>query len=260
MTLNDQISFLQGDCLEILPQLPKQSIDCIVCSPPYNLGINYNTYKDTLSREDYLAWTSQWLIAIKEVLKDEGSLFLNIGSKPTSPWGPFEVALEAGKHFQLQNTIYWVKSISVEDRSYGHYKPINSDRFINDCVELILHLTKTGEVELDRTAIGVPFMDKSNLKRGTRGKNGDLRCRGNAWYIPYETTSISKEHPAAFPVKLAEMCFKLHGIKPGMKTLDPFSGIGSSAVASKSLGAEHIGIELSVSDIEIAKKRLEIIK
>jgi site-specific DNA-methyltransferase (adenine-specific) len=251
-----KIEFIQGDCLQAMNLLEPQSIDCIVTSPPYNIGVKYEIYDDTLDREAYLVWTSRWLEKAKIVLKEQGSLFLNIGCKPTNPWGPFEVAFEARKHFKLQNTIYWVKSISIENRSHGHYKPINSERFVNDCVEMILHLTKTGDVAVNRTAIGVPFMDKTNITRGTRGKNGDLRCRGNAWFVPYETTTTSKSHPAAFPVKLAEMCFKLHGVQEGMKTLDPFSGTGSSAVASKNLKADHIGIELSNKDIEEAKKRL----
>ena len=122
--------------------------------------------------------------------------------------------LESG--FKLQNVIHWVKSIAIEksrvgdypgvvgDIVVGHYKPINSKRFINDCHEYIFHLTKTGAVELDRLAIGVPYQDKSNVARWN-GAGADLHCRGNTWFIPYKTISNGQEHrphPATFPAEL----------------------------------------------------------
>ena len=251
------IELIQGDCLDLIPKLSKKSIDCIVTSPPYNIGLSYDEYKDTIPREEYLGWTLKWLQAAKDVLKQDGSLFLNISGKPTNPWGPFEVGMVARELFSLQNVIYWVKSISIGEDSFGHYKPINSGRFLNDCTELIFHLTPCGNTSIDRLALGVPYVDKTNLKRDGRGKNGDLRCRGNAWFVPYETTTKAKDHPAAFPVKLVEMCYKLHGIKKNMKTLDPFSGSGSSAVASAQLGIDHIGFEISDKNIEIATLRVK---
>ena len=63
--------------------------------------------------------------------------------------------------FVLQNTIHWIKSITVADRgarrrlSVGHFKPINSKRYLTDCHEYVFHLTKTGNVPLDRLAVGV---------------------------------------------------------------------------------------------------------
>jgi hypothetical protein len=69
----------------------------------------------------------------------------------------------------------------------GHYKPITSRRFVHDCHEFIFHLTKRGDVLLDRLALGVPYADKSNIARWGHTAGRDLHCRGNTWFIPYRT-------------------------------------------------------------------------
>ncbi len=150
---------------------------------------------------------------------------------------PHEIVIELRDLLVLQNTIHWIKSITIEDRdgdvrSCGHFKPISSKRFLNDCHEYIFHFTKTGQVEIDRLALGVPYQDKSNISRWSHTRGSDLRCRGNTWFIPYETIqSRAKErpHPATFPVQLAQLCIKLHGVSRVQTMLDPFLGIGNSA-------------------------------
>jgi site-specific DNA-methyltransferase (adenine-specific) len=233
------------DCIEGLSQVRPKSIDVVVTSPPYNLGIKYECdYADRMPRNQYLDWMCDVGHAIEHALSDKGSFFLNMGSKPSDPTVPFEVLNVMLRMFKLQNTIHWIKSISVEDESYGHFKPINSPRFINDCHEYIFHLTKNGDVPLDRLAIGVPYKDKTNIKRWS-GKT-DIRCQGNTWFLPYETIQEGRGHPATFPVELPERCFKLHGLDRLHKACDPFVGIGSSAIAAQKLGIPHfIGMDLS---------------
>lgn len=245
------------DCLDGLKKLA-QPVDVVVTSPPYNLGIDYGRYNDSVSRERYLDWMDQWAATVKEALAGAGSLFLNIAGKPTDPMVPFQVLEVMARHFKLQNTIHWVKSIAIPkqdigdyphilgDVSVGHYKPLNSPRYLNDCHEFIFHLTKTGDVPVDRLAVGVPYQDKSNVGRWKRPA-GDLRCRGNTWFIPYETiTDRAKDrpHPASFPVKLPSMCVLLHGLSRTKLVVDPFLGIGPSAVACLRLGVDFVGFEI----------------
>ena len=254
-----KVKLYRMDCVEGMRELLEPgSVDVVVTSPPYNLGTGYKTYDDGIPREEYLAWSEEWFAGVARVLSERGSFFLNIGGRPMDPWGPFEVVLRARKLFKLQNVIHWVKSIAIEkedvgnypgitgDVSVGHYKPINSGRFLNDCHEYVFHLTKTGEVPLERLAVGVPYQDKSNIARWKNTK-ADVRCRGNTWFIPYKTIQSRDEerpHPAAFPVKLPEMCIRLHGVKRTRLVLDPFTGIGSSAVAAARLGVVFVGFEL----------------
>lgn len=218
------------------------NVDVFVTSPPYNLDIKYHSYKDNLSREDYLEWVNDWAFAIRHSMSDSGSFFLNFGGKPSKPELVFDVVGVMLLHFTLQNTFHWIKSISIGEDSYGHFKPINSGRYVNDQHEYIFHLTKRGDVKIDREAIGVPYKDKSNIARW--GKHSDIRCRGNTWFIPYETVNSKKQHPAAFPVALPEMCLRLHGLSRIKLACDPFLGSGSTAIACKRLGLDFVGFEI----------------
>jgi len=173
--------------------------------------------------------------------------------------------LELRDLFVLQNTIHWIKSISIEEKngqivSRGHFKPISSRRFLNDCHEYVFHFTKSGRVEIDRLALGVPYQDKSNIARWSHTSGRDRRCRGNTWFIPYETIqSRQKErpHPATFPVGLAEWCIKLHGVSRVQTMLDPFLGIGNSAVAARNYGVkEFIGFEVDETYLAEAQRRI----
>src|SRR5579883_2514632 len=180
------------DCIEGMRELEDLSVDICVTSPPYNLGINYGKYDDNAMREDYLSWTEKWVEQLHRILADDGSFFLNVGACPSNPMLPHEILLRIKRFFVLQNTIHWIKSITVETRkreliSSGHFKPIRSHRYITDCHEYIFHLTKTGSTPIDRLAVGVPYTDKSNIKRWSHTGGQDKRCRGNTWFIPYRT-------------------------------------------------------------------------
>jgi len=263
--------FYLGDCLAVLPSLEPGSIGAIVTSPPYNLGIRYRTYRDDLPRADYLSWTDRWVREAARVLSPQGSLFLNVGAKPTDPWIPLEVAQVARGHFRLQNTIHWVKSIAIDqeaagagaaldrDVAVGHYKPINSERFVNDCHEYIFHFSPGGRTRLDRRAVGVPYQDASNIKRWAHA-GGGTRCRGNTWFIPYETIQSrdrDRPHPASFPAKIPEQCLRLHGRTRAGVVLDPFLGLGSTAIAAAQLGLDFVGIEIDEHYLKEAVQRLK---
>jgi site-specific DNA-methyltransferase (adenine-specific) len=255
----------EQDCIEGMSQLADQSVGLVVTSPPYNLGISYGKYSDRQDRRPYLRWCHKWAEQVRRILKPSGSFFLNVGAAPSNPMLPHEIAIELRDVFVLQNTIHWIKSIAIEhqqrDRqSHGHFKPINSKRFLNDCHEYIFHFTKTGRLEIDRLALGVPYQDKSNIARWRHTRGSDLRCRGNTWFVPYETIqSREKErpHPATFPVQLAEWCIKLHGASRVQTMLDPFLGIGNSAVAAQRCGVKNfIGFEIDETYLAEAKRRL----
>jgi len=259
----------QQDCIKGMSRLTNERVDVVVTSPPYNLGIGYRQYADGQDRQSYLNWCAKWAAQVRRILRSNGSFFLNVGSAPSNPMLPHQIVIEltsASSGFVLQNTIHWIKSITVEDRkgdlkSHGHFKPINSQRFLNDCHEHIFHFTKSGRVEIDRLALGVPYQDKSNIARWSHTRGNDLRCRGNTWFIPYETIqSREKErpHPATFPVELAGWCVKLHGASRVKTMLDPFLGIGNSAVAAQRCGVRRfIGFEIDEAYLADAKRRLE---
>ncbi len=273
------LSFFLGDCVRgMRNDLKDHSIDIVVTSPPYNIGIRYGKHDDNLPREKYLDWMEELGKEVKRALGDDGSFFLNIGNTPKDQWIAWDVARRLRGQFELQNVIHWIKSIAINkqdvgaypnivgDVAVGHFKPIVSKRFLNDCHEYIFHFTRFGDTKLQKLSIGVPYQDKTNIGRW-KTATADNRDRGNTWFIPYETIKSKNErpHPATFPAKLPEMCIKLHGARQGLKVVDPFSGIGSTALASLKLGVSFIGFEIdkeyleeSISRVIAAKKKLEV--
>jgi site-specific DNA-methyltransferase (adenine-specific) len=265
------------DCARGMKRLPAQSIDLVVTSPPYNLGVRYSKFSDRAHRTVYLRWCKSWAAQIARILTREGSFFLNVGASPSNPMLPHELVLELRDLFIPQNTIHWIKSISVCRRrdarawhseaattettqSFGHFKPISSPRFLNDCHEYIFHLSLEGKTPIDRLALGVPYQDKSNIARWAHTRGRDRRCRGNTWFVPYQTIQRrdkERPHPATFPVELAENCIKFHGRSRIGMMLDPFLGIGNSAVAAKNCGVKKfIGFEIDEAYLAEANRRL----
>jgi len=103
----------------------------------------------------------------------------------------------------------------------------------------------------------VAYQDASNIGRW-RAAAGGLRCRGNAWFLPYETINSREKdrpHPATFPARLPEYCLRLHGLERARLVLDPFTGLGSTAVACAHLGVDFIGIELDKDYLDEAIAR-----
>lgn len=253
------IKLITGDCIEKMRGLHAYgTFDACVTSPPYNIGLKYGKCRDNLSTREYLSWLRDWGFEVYKLLKWDGSFFLNIAGTLKSPTLPFQVVevitrinATSADPFVLQNTFHWIKAISIGQDSKGHFKPVNSDRFVTNCHEYVFQFTKSGAAKLDRLAVGVPYADKSNVKRWSHTGGRDRRCKGNVWFIPYDTIQKSRGHPSPFPVALAEHCIKISGAK---RVIDPFVGGGSSALAAKRCGVERfVGIDIDSQYIKQAR-------
>ncbi|MCI4368715.1 MAG: site-specific DNA-methyltransferase [Thermoplasmata archaeon] len=245
-------------------------MDVVVTSPPYNIGIPYRSYDDRRPRAEYIGWIGRVAEELANCLAESGSFFLNVGAPPKDPWLAWDVAREVGRRFVLQNVFHWVKSIAIDresagkqagldrDLALGHYKPVGSRRFVHSAHEYVFHFTHSGEVELDRLAVGVAYQDKTNIGRWGRAER-DLRCRGNTWFLPYDTIqkrSADRPHPASFPPALVERCVRLHGLTATRLLIDPFVGIGSSAVAAARLGVPFVGFDIDEGYLAVARDRV----
>jgi site-specific DNA-methyltransferase (adenine-specific) len=257
---------------DALAELPRRiaAADVVVTSPPYNRGVPYASYGDARPRAEYLAWIGRLGRTVADHLASNGSFFLNLGASPKDPWIAWDVAREVGRSLVLQNVLHWVKSIAIDRRSagrgaaltrdlaLGHYKPLVSDRFVHGAHEYVFQFTRTGRVPIDRLAIGVPYQDKTNVGRWRRPA-GDRRCRGNTWFLPYSTIrrrATDRPHPAPFPPELPEWCVRLHGVRRTRLVVDPFVGIGASAVAAVRLGIDFVGFDIDAGYLATAADRV----
>lgn len=268
----DDIRLYKLDCLKGMREvLAKGSVDVVVTSPPYNIGIRYSEYQDNKPSRSYLDWMEDFGASVRGILSEDGSFFLNVGGTLKDPWIPLDIAERMRKSFVLQNTVHWIKSIAIPKRdvgkydnirgdiAVGHYKPIGGKRFLYDAHEYIFQFTKSGRVELDRLAVGVPYQDKTNIGRWKKA-DSDLRDRGNVWFIPYETIrdrETQRPHPSTFPVALPEMCIRVHGLERCRMVMDPFLGIGSTALACLRVGKPCVGFEVDEKYLHVARDRMK---
>lgn len=232
-----------------LPSVPDNSVDCIVTSPPYFEDDGWSvTLMKRLGR------------LFERVLKPGARAFVNFGATKEGEFHrPFLSASLIGKTEGLSSwqTIVWVKSIHVKGKTSGHVQAINSSHILAYCHEYIFQFVKKPVPgrPLNKLAIGVPFADKSNLTRGNRGINGDLRDGGDAWFLPYETTGKTKKkaHHHGYPLALPIRCLKLANIPKGGIVLDPFVGGGSTAIAAYRLGLNVYANDVSEEAIKTTR-------
>lgn len=225
------------DCVEGLKIIPDNSIDLCITSPPYKEKDGYNpTQLFVLFGQLY------------RTLRENSLFFLNFGHLKEDKFRPFfacELAIAAG--FKLNDTIIWIKN---------HYTPLGGSKNLNNLTEFIFVLYKGQMPDLDRLSIGIPYQDKSNIGRYS---NKDLKCGGNVWYIniPTITKKSQRLHKDEFPIELPLRCIKLANLKSNSVVIDPFSGSGSTCLASKKLGYNYLGFELNQKYFEIANERLK---
>lgn len=260
------------------PWIESNSVDVTITSPPYKLADGFGT--ETIYEMGIL---------VMKALKPGGRFFLNFGQLREGFDRPSDVHQLVSCCLTPSQTIAWVKSIAVpgvgnqlktylaslgeheapskarlkeilanpQPEQKGHYQPLRSEKLLNYCWEPIYTFYKPPEPGYDRLSVGVPYTDLSNLTRGTRGKNGDLHCGGDVWFIPYKTTGAKtkKRHSHEFPEALVERCLRVSGIKPGGVVLDPFGGSGTTAVVAKRLGLDAIIVDRDDDALEETERR-----
>ena len=91
-------TLLHGDCRAILPSLPAAHFDVIVTSPPYNLDLAYNAYRDSLAERQYLDWMVDICAQVRRVMAPDASFFLNMSGSNSRPWLPFELIVRLREH------------------------------------------------------------------------------------------------------------------------------------------------------------------
>lgn len=228
-------TIINGDCLEVMGQMPSGSIDLAVTSPPYNIGgrikgstiwknpalkDGYDGYDDKMDEGEYVSWQRNVIAEILRVLKDDGALFYN------HKWSIRKKRLmdrhDIVEGFPVRQIIIWQRAGGF-NFAKTHFLPT---------YEVIYLIAK----------------DKYTLAKGAT-KHGDI------WRINQE---MRNEHPAPFPIGLparaivSSSCME----RDGAIVLDPFMGSGTTAVAAVMNGRSFIGIEQSAKYCEMAMKRV----
>ena len=256
---------LQGDCRKILAALPKQSVNCVVTSPPYYWQRDYGVEGQIgleSSVQGYVGNIRTVFRALGEVLAKDGTVFLNLGDTYYSAKGrphgddakqrarrfglravdasglgfprktligiPWRVALAlVDDGWVLRSAIAWVRTSAVPEPT-SHDRPWRK-------YEFIFLLTKSPRYYFSRS-----------------GLNGDE----DVWIIEPDRNSDARgTHFAPYPRALVQKCIAA-GCPQGGIVLDPFVGGGTTMSVALSMGRSAVGIELNPSYCQVIKRRL----
>lgn len=258
-----------GDCLDVLREIPDNSIDLVVTSPPY-ADQRKNIYGG-IHPDHYVEWFMPRAEQLYRVLKPTGSFILNIkervvnGERHTYV---LELILEMRRNGWLWTEEYmWHKKNSHPGKWPNRFR---------DNWERLLHFTKTKKFKMYQDAVMIPVGEwaKDRLKNLSEtdrrrdnsrvgsgfGKNVS-NWLGRNWVYPSNVLYMATEcynrgHAATFPVALPEWFIKLFTLS-GDVVLDPFCGSGTTCVAAKQLGRHYIGIEIVPEFVRLAQQRLD---
>lgn len=242
--LNWRDTTLYHEDFLVSKSVPDNSVDLIVTSPPYNLGIEYSTHDDTQSYEDYLAFSRAWLSHAYTLSRDTGRLCLNI-PLDTNKGGVRSlyadlcgVARESG--WKYHTTIVWNESNISKRTAWGSWMSASAPCVISP-VEMIVVFYKG---VWKKQTPGVSDITRDEFMAWTNG----------LWSFNGESMRIG--HPAPFPCELPNRCIKLFSYV-GDTVLDPFAGSGTTLLSAQNQGRHAIGFEIAERYCQIAATRLK---
>jgi site-specific DNA-methyltransferase (adenine-specific) len=271
--LNDIMgTIINGDCVEVMKTLPDGEIDLVVSSPPYNVGIKYDTHVDDISMEDYWDWTKDWLTEAYRLLKDDGRMAINI---------PYEVNVRdrGGRVFFVSEFYQVMKQVGfkffgivdLEEQSphrskttaWGSYMSCSGPYIYNpkECVILAYkkqHIKKV-KGQPQWTGVLTEIENEDGTKRNKmvykdEDKKDFMELVFGQWNYFADTKSLTK---ATFSMDIPTKAIKILSYKNDV-IFDPFAGSGTTLVAAETLDRRWLGVELSPNYAEIARGRVQV--
>lgn len=238
-----------GDALNMEDIAPKNGVDLVVTSPPYNIGKEYEEVKQI---DDYLDFMQQWMAAAETRLAVDGSFWLNIGFRKEGdgrqyvPW-----------EYEVYPIIRDDMEISLVQQVIWHYKAgVNCRHRFSPRKETWLYcVADLDDYTFNLDAVRVPAKYPNQKKDGELKVNPNGKNPGDVWDIPKVTSGAGRappertEHPAQYPEDVIERIIKV-STNPNDVILDPFLGSGTTMKVARDLGRSCIGIELDEDYIQ----------
>src|SRR4051812_17705224 len=248
-----------GDCLRHLNALDAGCVDLAFADPPFNIGYEYDVYDDDQSRDAYLAWTTEWLAAVKRVLKPTGSFFVAIGDEYAAE---VKVRLDA-LGLTLRNWIVWHYTFGVSctrkfSRSHAHilYYVANPKRFTFNA-DAVRVPSARQTTYADRRANPAGKLPDDTWVLRPQEEERCFSADSNTWYASRVCGTFKERtgHPCQMPEAVLERIVRVSS-NPGDLVLDPFAGSGTTLAVARRLGRRYLGIELSAEYAERIRARL----
>jgi len=238
---------IQGDCIEVLRQIPDDSVQMVFADPPFNLKKKYNRYKDKQEQDKYLKWCYDWLDQMIRILHPTGSLYVHNIPK----WLTYYAAY-LNEKIIFRHWIAWEAAGAPMGKTLlpSHYG--------------ILFYTKSKQ---NYKFYDVRFPHKRCRTCGTfhkdyGGKKDLMHPFGtllsDVWNDIHRIRHNKRrdEHPCQLPIPLLERLILMSTDEKDI-VVDPFIGTGTTAIAAKRLGRRYIGIDIDPKYLDITRKKLE---
>lgn len=242
---------------EIMNEMPDESVDLIVTSPPYNINIQYGNktkngrivdskavkYSDKMDELEYRELLNSVFTECKRVLKKNGSIWINIKNRYSNG--------EIITPFWIQDyfTDYTLKNLIIWNFDWGG----STNKRFSPRYEFVFWFTKDkNDYIFNLSDVSVPAVNYRPDRYKTQFKNPS-----DVWKIPMVSGNFLERtgHPSQYPEKLVERII-LAGTNEGDVVLDPFMGSGTTAVVAKKLGRKYVGYEIVPEYIQMANTRL----
>ena len=266
--LNNLTTIINQDSLEIMRNMPDNSIDLIITSPPY-ADQRKSTYGG-VTVDQYVQWFLPFTEQMLRILKPSGTFVLNIKEK----------VVDGQRSTYVMELIFAMKKQGWlwTEEFIWHKKNCHPGKWPNrfrDSWERLLQFNKTKNFRMNQDQVKVPIGDwsKSRLKNlSEKDKKRDNSSVGSGFgknisnwvgketvypsnVLHLATESGNKNHSAAFPTSIPNWFIRLFSDENDV-VLDPFLGSGTTCFVAQELNRQSIGIELLPQYFEVAKTRL----
>jgi len=242
------------DALAFLSDLPDESVDLVVSSPPYFMGREYDTSSEL---EDFVDIHKRLRTQLVRVVKPGGSICWQVGNYVRdNVVVPLDAVVYStfskSRQIKLRNRIVW---------TFGH--GVHCFRRFSGRHETILWFTKGDRYMFYLDAVRIPqkYPGKKHYKGSKQGElsgNPMGKNPGDVWEIPnVKANHVEKTaHPCQFPVALVQRLIRALCPADGL-VVDPYLGSGSSAIAALLEGREFMGCDVNREYVKIARSRIK---
>ncbi len=251
LKLEDMLNkVILGDAIEIMKEIPDNSIDLIFADPPYNIGVKYDIYNDNLNSKEYLEWVDKWIYQAVRILKNTGSIYIAINDEYAAEY----VIKLKQNNLYMRNWIIWYYT-------FGEHQ---NNKFTRSHTHILYFVKAPNNFTFNKDNIRIMSVRQ---KIGDKRANPKGKIPDDVWYDSlddvWEISRVAgtfkervKGFPCQMPIKLLDRII-LASSNENDIVLDPFAGSGTTLVVAKMRHRRYIGIEISPNYVEIAKKRLD---
>jgi len=256
-----------GDCIEGMRRLPDGCIDLTFADPPFNIGYEYDEYKDNLESDSYLEWSREWMLEVVRVLKADGTFWLAIGDEYAAE---LKVLMQQELGLFCRSWVIWYYTFGVNcknkfSRSHAHlfYMVKDRNQFTFNADDPNIRVPSARQLVYgDKRANPSGRLPDDTWILRPQDIPQSFAAHEDTWYFPRVNGTFKERkgwHGCQMPEQLLGRIIRACSL-PQQTVLDPFAGSGTTLTVAKKLDRTYLGYELSVEYAQHNNQRLEAVQ